>query len=89
LGTNPTLYAQTKIVPAGRFTVAFHIQIKVYELNMEIRSAPAVIIVMANEANSFPALADYVKTNYQIYKTYPRMTLYLLKNSVYYPSGLQ
>jgi len=79
-GTNPTLYAQTKIVPANRFTVAFHIQdLKVYDQTLiEIKQAePEVIIIMNNEANSFPDLSDYVKANYQLYKNYPRMNLYL------------
>lgn len=78
-GTNPTLYAQTKIVPAGRFTVAFHIQdLKVYDQTMiEIQAAkPEVIIVMSNEEKSFPALNEYVDQNYQLWKQYPRMTLY-------------
>ncbi len=80
-GTNPTLYAQTKIVPAGRFTVAFHIQdLKVYDETMrEIKEAnPEVIIVMKNEESSFPALNEYLKTNYELWKRYPRMSLYRL-----------
>lgn len=80
-GTNPTLYAQTKIVPAGRFTVAFHIQdLKVYDETMaEIKQAnPEVIIVMKNEEHSFPALNEYLKREYKLWKQYPRMTLYRL-----------
>lgn len=87
-GTNPTLYAQTKIVPAGRFTVAFHIQdLKVYDQTMvEIKTAnPEVIIVMQNEQNSFPALNAYIAEKYQLTKTYPRMQLYTLKTSTIQP----
>jgi hypothetical protein len=82
-GTNPTLYAQTKIVPAGRFTVAFHIQdLKVYDQTLaEIKaSQPEVIIVMDNEKDSFPTLNEYLNLNYRFHKKYPRMTLYLIKN---------
>jgi len=81
-GTNPTLYAQTKIVPAGRFTVAFHIQdLKVYDQTLReiVTTAPEVIIVMKNETQSFPTLNDYIAKYYQVAKTYPRMTLYRLR----------
>jgi hypothetical protein len=78
-GTNPMLYAQTKVVPAGRFTVAFHIQdLKVYDQTIaEIQAAkPEIIIVMKGEENNFPALNQLISTDYLLKTTYPTMTLY-------------
>lgn len=79
-GTNPMLYAQTKTVPTSRFTVAFHIK-DVNDFQPTLQkiklSKPRMIIVMKNEAESFPELNQYLARNYLVNYQYRHMTLYL------------
>ncbi len=78
-GTNPTLYAQTKVVPAGRFTVAFHIQdLKVYDQTLaEIQTAkPEVAVLMKDSETNFPAFNQILATDYTPIASYSTMTLY-------------
>lgn len=79
-GTNPMLYAQTKTVPTSRFTVAFHIKdVNDFQPTMQkIKlTRPRMIIVMKNEADSFPELNQYLSRNYLVNYQYRHMTLYL------------
>jgi hypothetical protein len=78
-GTNPTLYAQTKVVPAGRFTVAFHIQdLKVYDQTLaEIQAAkPEVAVLMKDSETNFPAFNQVLAADYTPIASYSTMTLY-------------
>lgn len=65
-GTNPVLYAQTKKVPTGRFTVSFHIKdFNAYEatLNDFINKKPMFAVVMNNEVE-LEGLNAYLSANY-------------------------
>jgi hypothetical protein len=66
-GNNPMLYALSKTIPAGRFTVAFHISdFNAYDETMTsiTRSKPEYIVTMHDETHDFPALHRYVQLNY-------------------------
>ena len=66
-GTNPSLYALTKTVPVGKFTVAFHIQdLGVYEETLAAvqTEMPEYIVVMNDDANTFPELTSWIKQKY-------------------------
>ncbi len=66
-GTNPMLYALTKTVPTGRFTVAFHIQdLKAYDETLAgvKKHQPEFIVVMNDESDRFPEFFDYLHQNY-------------------------
>lgn len=78
-GTNPMLYAQTKKIPTGRFTVAFHI--KDFDAYDETLAAveehrPAYIVVMNNDAESFPAFTEFLDDNYRLHTTFDHFTLW-------------
>lgn len=79
-GTNPTLYALSKKVPVGRFTVAFHLPdfpgafeetsdaLQIYE--------PEFVVVMKNETISFPEFFTFLNMNYIPYKELDHMIIY-------------
>jgi hypothetical protein len=71
-GTNPMLYALAKRVPAGRFTVSFHIKdFKAYDETMDsIRRTEPEIIVVMNGEEEFSALSGYLLANYVPVQTY-------------------
>lgn len=67
-GTNPMLYALSGASPAGRFTVAFHIEtFDAYDETLQdiMRVKPEFIVVMNDHAESFPELQQYLRTNYK------------------------
>lgn len=79
-GTNPMLYALSQTIPAGRFTVSFHIEdLKVHEQTLlDIkREEPTFIVMMHNEKNSFPELNGYIQKEYLEYNQYENFTLYI------------
>lgn len=81
-GTNPLLYAQSQTIPTSRFTVAFHIKdFDDYERTLaQINTEePKLIIVMNNEADSFPALNEYLAKYYIGNHDYQHMVLYWRK----------
>lgn len=81
-GTNPMLYALSDTIPAGRFTVSFHIHdLKnsgAFEETMKDiqEHQPTFVIIMNNEQGSFPAFTNYVESNYIMYEKYDNFTLY-------------
>lgn len=84
-GTNPMLYALSKSIPAGKFTVSFHIKdVKAYDETMSSikKVKPNIIVIMKNEAGDFPEFYQYLNNNYQLEKEYQYMDLYLKNNYV-------
>ena len=78
-GTNPMLYALSRRMPAGRFTVSFHIKdFQAYaETIRDIeRTTPEAIIVMKNENEVFPELNLYLERYYVPAKTYDTMHVF-------------
>lgn len=66
-GTNPELYALTKKIPTGTFTVSFHIHdLKVYDETIAAVRAkkPHFIVVMKNETVSLQGLQDLLASEY-------------------------
>ena len=83
-GTNPMLYALTQTTPTSRFTVAFHIR----DFNDYARTLvqiktekPKIIIVMKDEADTFPGLEQYLDSFYYANDQYETMTVYLLREN--------
>lgn len=83
-GTNPMLYALTETTPTSRFTVSFHIR----DFNDYARTLvqikaekPKVIIVMKDEAETFPGLDQYLDAFYYGNDQYETMTVYLLREN--------
>ena len=65
-GTNPTLYALTRKVPVGRFTVAFHIDdLHAHQETIDAvtRAKPEFIVVMKDQA-PLPGLQELLMDNY-------------------------
>jgi hypothetical protein len=78
-GTNPMLYAQSKTMPTGKFTVSFHIKdVKAYDGTMHNlkKQRPLYIVVMNNERGKFPEFYQYLYQNYHLERQYPEMKLY-------------
>lgn len=78
-GTNPMLYALTKTRPIGRFTVAFHIKdLQVEDETYQVVTAeqPRFIVVMNDEARSFPALNSYLNQFYIANTDFSNFTLW-------------
>lgn len=66
-GTNPSLYALTRTVPVGRFTVSFHIKdLQAYDETYAAvtQVKPEYIVVMRDETSSFPKLNNWLSQNY-------------------------
>ncbi|MGD9129563.1 MAG: hypothetical protein PVJ09_03695 [Candidatus Woesebacteria bacterium] len=67
-GNNPMLYAHSKTIPTGRFTVAFHIKdFNAYRETMDgiKKHQPKIIVVMKDEQDPFPEFYRYL---YRFYK---------------------
>lgn len=80
-GTNPTLYALSQKVPTGRFTVAFHIRdFDAYNESLASVKAkkPEYIIIMKDEAHSFPEFNEYIDENYMPNANFTHFTLWKL-----------
>ncbi len=79
-GTNPMLYAQSRKVPIGRFTVAFHIQDfpGAFEETEKAlyEKTPEFIVVMKNEQIKFPEFDAFLLLNYIPYKDLEHMKIY-------------
>lgn len=78
-GTNPMLYALTQKPPQARFTVAFHIKdLQYYDETLdELSEAPPTYIVVMNEdASTFPELMGYVLDSYRVHSVYDSFTLW-------------
>jgi hypothetical protein len=78
-GTNPMLYALSDRRPAGRFTVAFHIQdLKTYDETMRDINAtmPPVIVVMKDEHGEFPEFYALLTKKYALAETTSTMNVY-------------
>lgn len=72
-GTNPSIYALSRRLPVGRYTVAYHIiDFNGYKETIEIleRQPPRYIIVMASEQRPFPEFKAFVAQNYALEKTF-------------------
>ncbi len=81
-GTNPMLYDLSNSIPAGKFTVSFHIKdMDAYDSTMNSlrQKKPKMIVVMRNEQGEFPEFYEYLGQNYFLYRTYKHMKLYLRK----------
>jgi len=66
-GTNPELYALTKKIPVGRFTVSFHIKdLQLYDETMQavLDNKPPFIVVMKNETEDLPGLRTLLNDEY-------------------------
>lgn len=66
-GTNPMLYALSRRIPAGRFTVSFHIKdFQAFDETMEAlrQHQPKVIVVMQSETESFEAFKLSLSEHY-------------------------
>jgi len=66
-GTNPMLYALSRRMPAGRFTVSFHIKdFQAYEETMIAlqQYQPKIIVVMQSETESFESLKLFLSKEY-------------------------
>lgn len=82
-GTNPMLYALSKSIPAGKFTVSFHIKdVKAYDetINSIKEVEPNIIVLMKDETGDFPQFYQYLDDNYSLEKEYQYMDLYLRNN---------
>lgn len=79
-GTNPTLYALSKKIPTGRFTVAFHLPDFPGAFDETYRdlviAQPQFIVVMKNEQIKFPRFFTYLHMNYLPYEELDHMTIY-------------
>jgi len=78
-GTNPELYALTKKVPVGRFTVSFHIKdLKVYDETMAAVNAakPHFIVVMKNESEPLPGLDELLQSEYLLNSNFEHFELW-------------
>ncbi len=79
-GTNPMLYALSNTIPAGKFTVSFHIKdVKAYDETLaSIKQVkPYIVIVMRDEDGQFPKFYDYLKRYYNLENESQYMKLYL------------
>ncbi len=78
-GTNPMLYALSGTIPAGRFTVAFHIKdFDAYAETMSDieRTQPEYIVVMNDEKYSFPELLQYLRYGYSENTSYEHFAIW-------------
>jgi hypothetical protein len=78
-GTNPMLYALSKTMPTGRFTVSFHIKdFNAYEETLAgvKKHQPVFIIVMKDEDDRFPEFFDYLSENYIPNQNFEHFTLW-------------
>jgi len=78
-GTNPMLYALAQRVPAGRFTVSFHIKdFDAYDETIASiqRTKPPIIVVMKDEDGRFDAFYAELSNAYAFVADYPHMTVY-------------
>ncbi len=82
-GTNPMLYALSKTIPVGKFTVSFHIKdVKAYDETLESikQVKPKIIVVMNDEHGQFDRFYAYLKKHYHLENEYQNMDLYLRTN---------
>jgi hypothetical protein len=78
-GTNPVLYALSQTIPAGRFTVAFHIKdFDAYNETLEdiISTQPEYIVMMNDEKNSFPELTAFITKHYMENTSYTHFSIW-------------
>jgi len=78
-GTNPLLYAQSHTIPSSRFTVAFHIKdFNAYDETLAQVKAkqPEYIVVMKDDAQTFPALNQYLLQHYMSNTSFETMVLW-------------
>lgn len=78
-GTNPMLYALSQRVPAGRFTVSFHIKdFDAYEETIDSirKTKPPVMVVMKDEDGKFDAFYSELRDSYAFVADYQYMTVY-------------
>ncbi|MBP9819734.1 hypothetical protein KBC79_03270 [Candidatus Woesebacteria bacterium] len=78
-GTNPMLYALSKTIPPGRFTVSFHIKdFNAYSETLSDleREPPPFIVVMHDEAENFPDFRNFLKRNYRMYRQLNSFTIW-------------
>lgn len=78
-GTNPLLYAQSKTIPTSRFTVAFHIKdFDDYQRTLtQIQATqPNYIVVMNDDAQTFPELNRYLDAHYMPNTSFETLVLW-------------
>jgi hypothetical protein len=77
-GTNPTLYAQTKKIPTGRFIVSFHVKdFDAYEETLQdfIEHKPMFAVTMNNE-EPIDGLEEYLSSEYMPNYDFDRFVLW-------------
>lgn len=83
-GTNPELYALTKKIPTGRFTVSFHIKdLKAYEETITAveNSRPQFIVVMKNESEDLVGLQELLSKDYIVNTNFTEFELWKKQSS--------
>ncbi len=78
-GTNPMLYALSQRVPAGRFTVSFHIKdFDAYDETIAsiLKTKPPIMVIMKDEDGKFDAFYAELREAYAFVADYQHMTVY-------------
>lgn len=84
-GTNPMLYALSRTIPTGRFTVSFHIKdFNAYQETLEgvKKYQPLFIVVMNDETDQFPEFFNYLNENYIPNQNFEHFTLWKRQTKV-------
>ena len=80
-GTRPSIYALSKRLPVGRYTVSYHIfDFKGQEETLDALHSqlPRWIIVSQDEKRSFPKLEDFIKNHYSFFKEFGKIQIFYL-----------
>ena len=80
-GDHPYIYALANRLPAGRFTVAYHVvDFNAYEetLTRIERDPPRIIILFQDESRPFPGLAAHVRNRYILTNQIDEASIYRL-----------
>lgn len=78
-GTNPMLYALSQRVPAGRFTVSFHIKdFDAYDETLASiqKTKPPIVVVMKDEDGKFDGFYSELHASYVFVADYQYMSVY-------------
>ena len=78
-GTQPSIYALSKRLPAGRYTVSYHIfDFKAQEetLNALYSQPPRWLIVTQDEKRSFPQLESFIDNHYLFFQKFGRIKIF-------------
>lgn len=78
-GTEPAIYALSRRLPVGRYTVSYHIaDFAAWQETLKVlsREKPQLIIYMTNEPKSFPELVAFLNNEYLPVKTIDKAVIY-------------